>query len=552
MTKVEDLPKNHIASTVEKENTDIEIENTGENGAGDIPAEDSATEGNTKLKEVLVELAMGTTIHGVANIVSATKTYKKLLWLSLWILALVGYCFQLSQIHNTYTTAQKTTTMDLQFGVLNFPGVTFCNLNPVKKSLLRETPLDLQLFLTISESVMKLYSEPISVEIDRNHPGFQFLNNFEKHGFNTEGWDVLSYIPTDPLQTRDIFIKSEISKMNRSTVERIGHTIDDMLLHCSFNSMICNSSFFTPISSTRFGNCYTLKSDQLVTTVPGPPYGLTLVLDMETYEYVSPSSSGNGIKLVIHEPDSYPFVEEQGVNVAPGRTSIGLNRIEIQRLKHPHGNCEDHKDYVNQYGIEYSKMACEQLCQVTLTQDICGCIPTIVSIDPSIVTSFSKFCGTMDIPCAILVRQAQVKGDLYCPCTNPCLENVYTKTISSHSWPRQEYLIHEIIPLICEDTERAKKVVNITGYTCEDFLLMDLPEDSIQAFRDNFVKLDVYFEDLNYEHIEEVPSYDIYQFLSDIGGATGLFVGASVLSLVEVVQILVEIIKYAVCRHVKK
>ncbi|XP_021358365.1 degenerin-like protein unc-105 [Mizuhopecten yessoensis] len=193
-------------------------------------------------------------------------------------------------------------------------------------------------------------------------------------------------------------------------------------------------------------------------------------------------------------------------------------------------------------------MACEQLCQIRLTQDICGCIPTIVSIDPSIATNNSTFCTLLNIPCAVLVRQAQAKGDLYCPCFHPCLENEYTKTISSHSWPREEYLIHEIIPLICEDPERATKVETITGYTCTDFLLFALPEESVKPFRDNFVKLDVYFEDLNYEHIEEVPSYDEYQFLSDIGGATGLFIGASVLSLVEVVQILVESIRFAVSR----
>ncbi|XP_069113934.1 FMRFamide-activated amiloride-sensitive sodium channel-like [Argopecten irradians] len=548
MAKVEDLPENHITSNTKKDNSSIQSEAID----AEIPVEDISTKDKKRLKEVLVDIAMSTSVHGIANIVSATKTYTRLLWLILLLLAMVGYVFQLSQIHNTFSTAQKSTMMDIRFGVQDFPGVTFCNLNPIKKSFLSEMSMDMQLFLLISEAMMRVYSRPIDVDIEGSS-NFQFLENFKKHGFNTEGWDVLSYIPTDPLQTRDIFIKSEISQMNRSVVERVGHSIDDMLLHCSFNSMICNSSLFTPITNTRYGNCYTLKTDDLVTTVPGPPYGLSMILDLETYEYVSPSSSGNGMKLVIHEPGSYPFVEEHGVNVGPGRTSIGLNRIEIQRLTPPHGNCEYHNDYVDRYGIEYSKMACEQLCQVTLTEDICGCIPTIVSIDASIITSNSKVCATLDIPCAILVRQAQVKGDLHCPCTNPCLENVYTKTISSHSWPRQKYLIQEIIPLICEDTERAQKVLHITGYTCDDFLLRDdLPEAAVRPFEDNFVKLDVYFEDLNYEHVEEADAYDVYQYLSDIGGATGLFVGASVLSLVEVVQVIVEVIKYAVNRLTKK
>ncbi|XP_021358242.1 amiloride-sensitive sodium channel subunit gamma-like [Mizuhopecten yessoensis] len=315
---------------IEMEKADTKIENY----ETDIPSDDVAKdEEKEKFQAVLKELAMGTTIHGIANIVSAKKTYKKILWLSLWLLILVGYCFQLSQIYTTFTTAQKTTTMDLKFGVQKFPGITFCNLNPITKSSLRETSPDMQLILTLSEAQMRYFWQSMDIEIDRNHPGFKFLDNFEKHGFNTDGWDVLSYIPTDPMQTRNLFIISEMSKLNTSTIERLGHNIDDMLLHCSFNSKICNSRldipflcFFTPIFSTRYGSCYTLKSDSLVSTTPGPQSGLTLILNIEAYEYVSPSSSGNGIKIVLHEPGSYPFVEEQGVNIAPGRTSIGLNR----------------------------------------------------------------------------------------------------------------------------------------------------------------------------------------------------------------------------------
>ncbi|XP_069113935.1 FMRFamide-activated amiloride-sensitive sodium channel-like [Argopecten irradians] len=541
---------------MDEENTNVKAGTTGTdktNGTSDLPKEDVATHDKKRLKEVLVDIAMSTSVHGIANIVSATKTYTRLLWLILLLLAMVGYVFQLSQIHNTFSTAQKSTTMDIRFGVQDFPGVTFCNLNPIKKSALEETSVAMRHSLTASDTYLRESANPAEYELE---PSFLvFLENFKKHGFNAEEWDMGIHLPTDPYYVRDVQIKSEMRKMNRSMIERTGHNIEDILLHCAFNGIICNSSLFTPISSNRYGNCYTLKTEELVTTVPGSPYGLSLILDLETYEYVSPSSSGNGMKLVIHEPGSYPFVEEHGVNVGPGRTSIGLNRIEIQRLTPPDGNCEYNNNYVDRYGMEYSKMACEQICQIGLTEDICGCLPTISSIDPSNIISNSRFCGEdeNDFLCEVVVREAQMEGRVYCSCTNPCMENVYTKTISSHSWPRQEYLIHQIIPLICEDTERAQKVINITGYTCDDFVLRDdLPEEAVRPFEDNFVKLEVYFEDVNYEHIEEVDAYDVYQYLSDIGGATGLFVGASVLSLVEVVQIIVEVIKYAVNRLTKQ
>lgn len=63
-------------------------------------------------------------------------------------------------------------------------------------------------------------------------------------------------------------------------------------------------------------------------------------------------------------------------------------------------------------------------------------------------------------------------------------------------------------------------------------------------FKDNFLKLVVYYEDLNFEDISEEPLYDEYRFLADIGGTLGLFLGASLLSFVELFELLVEILNH--------
>ncbi|XP_064649409.1 uncharacterized protein LOC135501299 isoform X2 [Lineus longissimus] len=56
-------------------------------------------------------------------------------------------------------------------------------------------------------------------------------------------------------------------------------------------------------------------------------------------------------------------------------------------------------------------------------------------------------------------------------------------------------------------------------------------------YRNNFLSMDVYFSELNYELIQQQAAYDIIALLSDIGGSLGLFLGASAISLFELVDL---------------
>jgi len=76
--------------------------------------------------------------------------------------------------------------------------------------------------------------------------------------------------------------------------------------------------------------------------------------------------------------------------------------------------------------------------------------------------------------------------------------------------------------------------------------------------KNNFAKLNVYFEALNYETVEQKKAYEgknltswnYYPFwisvpglLGDIGGQMGLFIGASILTILELFDYVYEVIK---------
>ncbi|XP_033763354.1 uncharacterized protein LOC117344637 [Pecten maximus] len=56
---------------------------------------------------------------------------------------------------------------------------------------------------------------------------------------------------------------------------------------------------------------------------------------------------------------------------------------------------------------------------------------------------------------------------------------------------------------------------------------------------DNYVELDIFYREMNYEEIRQQRAYDIFSLLCDIGGSMGLFVGASVMTMFEILDLFI-------------
>ena len=52
----------------------------------------------------------------------------------------------------------------------------------------------------------------------------------------------------------------------------------------------------------------------------------------------------------------------------------------------------------------------------------------------------------------------------------------------------------------------------------------------------------IYYNELKYTLISEEPKTEIFNFISNIGGILGLFLGVSFLSIIEIFEIIFEII----------
>lgn len=119
-----------------------------------------------------------------------------------------------------------------------------------------------------------------------------------------------------------------------------------------------------------------------------------------------------------------------------------------------------------------------------------------------------------------------------CSCLNPCKEKKYSLFPSSRQWPTEAYSTI-LMQSLCEQfPAKCQRVVNM--------------KTDPRSLALNFVKVTVYYEDLNYEEFVEEPEIATAQFASDVGGAVGLWIGLSVLAIFEVVQFFIELCAYGV------
>lgn len=107
-------------------------------------------------------------------------------------------------------------------------------------------------------------------------------------------------------------------------------------------------------------------------------------------------------------------------------------------------------------------------------------------------------------------------------CPLECTSRKYVTSVSQYDYPTKEAETDMLT------NDQIKKLYSTDTYST-----------SLGA---NLVSLNIYYSKLAYTSIEESPSIDQTTLFSNVGGIAGLFLGVSVLSVVEFLEIFVEIL----------
>ncbi|CAH1241742.1 ASIC5 [Branchiostoma lanceolatum] len=427
------------------------------------------------------EFIDNTSLHGFNRIHHPNRAIRAV-WIVAMLGAYAGFIYMAVEMARTYFSYDTVCDVKLSFeNKMTFPAVTICNYNRI-----------------------------------------------DSHKLTWAEWSILStllYGSAMDVPTLQAFLGPTFSAVNRTTngtvtnattmdmaaaVRMKGFDISPTRMYlCEFGGGSCTELNYTHTFSA-YGNCYTFNADAanpLNQTIPGATMGFQVVINVMADSYTETiAASGHtdvGLKFLIHDQNEPPMVETHGLSIKPGVHSfVSVKRTEYYNHVPPWGECQN----LNlEYFDAYTLPGCNVECRGKHVEERCGCTAYYLPgsappCDPDVLFT-----------CVKDVLAEVNEGKLTCDCPLPCSMVKYSPSLSFSAWPNQ----------LTEDYYS-------TTYNLSRGYLTD-----------NFVVLSVYYEDFSYMKISQLKAMDGGQLGCNMGGMMGLFIGASVLTLVELTEYLV-------------
>ncbi|XP_060606460.1 degenerin mec-10-like [Ruditapes philippinarum] len=475
---------------------------------------------DNNMKALLKELGETSSLHGIPKIVSSRQIVVKALWCLLLLGTMTAFAIQLHGLFEEFYSFPTKTSVRLDFKPLAFPALTFCNMNPIRFSQIAKY-----------ENIKKVIVGKTFADY-KEYFDYESLENYDEN------------ILQDHSHARDTFhawksrFLTEYRKLSAENKSNAGHQRKDFIHSAVFSGHRMKLSIFEEMQSHLYGNCYTLDEDKLIARGSGHKNSLYIVFNIETAEYLHDITSAYGVRMVLHERGTFPLPEDEGLTLSSQfETHIGLRLTRVVRLGGKFGDCTDGHEFKMKYKIEYTVPICYTICETEYLQSMCNC--RSVSSLNLVGSETLRFCDyDEDEGCVEKVIDNIHDGKLKCDCPARCKENVFSTTFSSRQWPHKKYLKSVILEEICN---RNTNITSSKQYSEMCNNLIAVTDEDLDQIAPNFLAVYIYFEDLNYETISEEPLYNTIRFLSDIGGAMGLYMGASVLTYVELLQVALEV-----------
>jgi len=302
--------------------------------------------------------------------------------------------------------------------------------------------------------------------------------------------------------------------MDDATIHALGYTTDDMMNVVKFNGRGVNvtSKFYSYVAGA-YGNCFVFNYPDSSFSIrsTGPGTGLYMELNINQTDYLFGSDGSRaGVLLYVHN-QLVPPTPSSGITVAPGVfNSIAIQQVNISRLEPPFGDCSAD---VTANNARYSVAWCFEECLLENSLKECGCKPLSYSGDHP--KYFNKSVCPDGNKCVLdLTYRLNNPGssDVSCNCPPPCAEARFNLVSSPAQWPSL--------------TAIKKKL---------QALRQNVTQANIDIYSQNYLAVDIYFSDLNLQTVTQAKSLELAQFLGNVGGILGVFVGGSLMSGAEII-----------------
>ncbi|XP_070560652.1 acid-sensing ion channel 1C-like isoform X1 [Ptychodera flava] len=255
---------------------------------------------------------------------------------------------------------------------------------------------------------------------------------------------------------------------------------------------------------TDFGACYAFNTGNDKYGVrkvrsKGTSHGLSVNLDVNQWDYNVGPRVGAGFQLMLYEQGDVPLISDLGFAVAPGEdVRVGIEVTKVVNLPPPHGICgEKSLKYYNRYSVN----ACQMECKTDHVVEHCGCKAFFMPGNANV-------CDVKQYYNCLQYAEFSFTNKT-CDCPVPCTQVIYKPSLSHAKYPSDAY---------------ATYLESAYGYPRE-------------VFTANMAKVDVYFQELSVTEITQEKAYGVFALLCDIGGSLGLWLGGSILTVMEIIDI---------------
>ena len=328
------------------------------------------------MKGIFSHFSQHTSVPTISSIGKSESKRMQCLWTILFAVSFGILIYEGHVIIKHYLDYPVKTTVQTETKEVPFPWVTICSTSPIQSLLMerasaisqgrleefnKEFPLDVQENKTLMNILaMKLSQMNISVEADG------MLQAQMKLSFNS-----LLY-----------------SQIGPEMMGHMGLQWEDVVVHCSYSQIDCTKKeYFSRIIDSHFFNCYTFEawrasgSDWILFS--GDHASLRLVIYSGRKSNIKKSPDNfylnNGIRVILHSPNTIPRPQNSGHDVLPGTSLILTTKPQsFRRLSHPYGQCKDGVYTTNTSQIyKQSSSDCVAMKLSEATSKNCKCRDTI-------------------------------------------------------------------------------------------------------------------------------------------------------------------------------
>ena len=243
--------------------------------------------------------------------------------------------------------------------------------------------------------------------------------------------------------------------------------------------------------------------------------------------------------VLVHAQSGMPHPEDGGVMVRPGQYSLlGLSKTIVTRQPHPYSTCVSRHDtsrrvadaYEKLFPVGYGRIGCLKTCSMKLTIGDCRCVAPqyhqLAVADDIVVPICDVYNGSTRF-CMEALKQPLGDKEVHCDCPEACDEETFNSVVSHASWP------------IANNNSEA--IAQIKSSFPGMFAESKSAEADAVVVKSNFLRFGVYFEKMYHGEIRESPVYTWAKYISDIGSCMGLWLGCSLLTLLEFVELFVKL-----------